>query len=73
MAAWTANHVGESNKVELRFQIAGWIIFLVCSGLFIINSIRAGDMLGLAASLVFLLGCLVFLAPYVLDRGKERG
>ena len=72
MAAWTANHVGESHKVELRFQIAGWIIFLVCSGLFIINSIRAGDMLGLAASLVFLLGCLVFLAPYVLDRGKER-
>jgi hypothetical protein len=73
LAAWTANHVGESNKVELRFQIAGWIIFLVCSGLFIINSIRAGDMLGLAASLVFLLGCLVFLAPYVLDRGEERG
>jgi hypothetical protein len=72
LAALPANHARENNEVELRFQIAGWIIFLVCSGLFIINSLRAGDMLGLAASLVFLLGCLVFLAPYVLDRGKER-
>ena len=62
----------ESSKVELRFQIAGWIIFLGCSGLFIAQSLRADDMLGLAASLVFLLGCLVFLAPFVLERGKQR-
>ena len=58
--------------MELRFQIGGWIIFLVCSGLFIINSLRAGDMLGLAASLGFLFGCLVFLAPFVLERRRQR-
>ena len=67
-----ANHAGGSSKLELRFQIAGWMIFLGCSGLFIAQSLRANDMLGLAASLVFLFGCLVFLAPFILQRRRQR-
>ena len=54
--------------MERRFQIAGWLIFLLCSGLFITQSLLADDSWGLAASIAFALGCLVFLAPFVLRR-----
>ncbi len=58
--------------LEQRFQLAGWLIFLVCSGLLITQSAIAGDPLGLAASLAFLLGCLVFLVPFVVDSRPDR-
>jgi len=50
---------------ENRFQFIGWMFFLVCSFLFIANSIIAGNLIGLAGSVVFLLGCVVFLIPFI--------
>ena len=49
--------------MEHRFQVAGWIIFLICSGLFATQSLIGRDGWGVAASITFLIGCLVFLAP----------
>ena len=54
--------------MERRFQIAGWLVFLACSGLFITQSLLARDPWGLAASLTFLVGCFLFLAPFVFSQ-----
>ena len=62
----------EGMTLEQRFQLAGWLIFLACSGLFITQSVIAGDLLGLAAGIAFLLGCLVFLVPFVVGRRTGR-
>jgi len=45
-----------------RTEIVGWIVFLVCSVLFLAAGIRDGDLLITAGSLLFLVGCGVFLA-----------
>lgn len=45
------------------WHFAGWILFLVCAVLFLIASARDGDMLTIAASVVFLVACVVFLIP----------
>ena len=54
---------------ENRFQLTGWVFFLVCSFLFIANSVIAGSLIGLAGSIVFLLGCVVFLIPFMWKKG----
>jgi hypothetical protein len=54
---------------ERRFQLVGWALFLVCSFFFIADSIAAGSPLGLVGSVVFFLGCVVFLIPFAWKRG----
>ena len=49
---------------EGKFQLCGWLLFLICSFLFIADSIAAKSLLGLAGSIFFLLGCIVFLIPF---------
>lgn len=45
------------------FQLSGWVLFILSAVLFIWSTARAGDMVGLTASLLFLFACLVFLVP----------
>jgi len=54
---------------EHRYNLWGWILFLVCAGFFIASSVRSGDGLALAASIIFLLACLLFIVP-LLSRRK---
>ena len=56
-----------------RWHLLGWMLFLVCSCLFIVGSSIARDIWALAASIVFLVACLFFLVPYFLGRGKPKG
>ena len=49
--------------MECWYQIAGWIVFLICSLLFVVQSLLARDLLGFSASITFFLGCLLFLIP----------
>jgi hypothetical protein len=51
-----------------RFELTGWIIFLGCSGLFITQAVLSRDAWGLATGITFLVGCLVFLTPYLASR-----
>ncbi len=51
-------------KRESQFQLFGWVLFLVCSILFIIDSVATGNLLVLAGSVAFSLGCVVFLIPF---------
>ena len=55
----------DMKKTEARFHLMGWLIFIVCAIFFIIESLSAGNILFLVASLVFLGGCIVFLIPLV--------
>jgi len=48
-----------------RFDFWGWILFLVCALLFIAAGLRDGDLLVTAASLVFLVACVLFLLPHL--------
>lgn len=62
--------VSEKNR-ERKFHLWGWAIFLVCAGFFIAAAISSGSMLGLAGSLVFLVGCVIFIIPLVSNGNKE--
>jgi succinate-acetate transporter protein len=55
---------GEKNK-ELKTQLWGWALFVICSLLFTISSVRANDIISIVASILFFLGCVVFMAPLV--------
>jgi Na+/melibiose symporter-like transporter len=50
---------------ERCWQLLGWLLFVLCALLFIAASIRSGDGLALAASLVFLLACVCFIVPLI--------
>lgn len=50
-------------STKRRFELAGWILFIVSAVFFTWASWRAGDMLALTGSLFFLFACLVFLVP----------
>jgi hypothetical protein len=54
----------EKNK-ELKTQLWGWVLFLICGVLFIISGVRARDVVTIAASVIFLLGCVVFVIPLI--------
>ena len=48
-----------------RYEIWGWLLFVVSALFFIASSIRNGDMIGLLGGVFFLLACVVFLASYI--------
>ncbi len=54
-----------------KFQILGWVLFIVSACAFIASSLRSGDMLGLVGGVFFLIACFVFLIPYRLARRRE--
>jgi hypothetical protein len=54
-----------------RFQILGWVLFIVSALGFIASSIKNGDMLGLIGGAFFLVACFVFLIPYALPAEKR--
>jgi hypothetical protein len=59
-------------RVQCRYQLTGWILFIFSAMFFIATSIRAGDMLGLMGGLFFLAACFVFLVPLLsTDKAAE--
>ncbi|MFC1988918.1 cytochrome oxidase subunit III [Chloroflexota bacterium] len=51
--------------MEHKFNLVGWILFVVCSGFFIFSAIQARDIWYLIGSIVFLIGCILFIIPLV--------
>ena len=58
--------------MEQKFNLAGWILFVVCAGFFIVSAIRAGDIWYLIGSVVFLGGCILFVIPLVMGSRKTK-
>ena len=46
-----------------RLQRYGWSLFVVCAFFFIADGIVARSPLTIAASVIFLVGCVLFLLP----------
>ena len=51
----------DNENREFTLQYWGWVLFILSSGLFIISSIKNRDIISLAASLLFLAGCVLFV------------
>jgi predicted membrane channel-forming protein YqfA (hemolysin III family) len=56
----------DNRNREVKFHLWGWILFLVCAGFFIASSIASNNVLGLIASIIFLIACVVFIVPLVI-------
>ncbi len=50
-------------------EALAWWLFLACAVVFVVASIRAGDLLFTVGSVLFLAACVVFLA----GRGRPTG
>jgi hypothetical protein len=61
-----------SRKREAKYQISGWVLFILCAVLFLLSAFRDGDSLLALASLVFLSGCILFLIPLVFPGTDEK-
>ncbi len=63
---------GKRNQ-KIRYQIWGWVLFVLCAVFFIASSLKNEDILGLVASIIFLIACFVFIIPLVMNsrRGNE--
>jgi predicted membrane channel-forming protein YqfA (hemolysin III family) len=53
------NHESE----DLKYQLLGWILFIVCAIFFIASSLKNGDTLTFIGSIIFLIACIVFIMP----------
>ena len=57
--------MSEDNKLkEKKYQLYGWLLFLVCAVLFIIDSVINWSPWGFTGSLFFLFGCFAFIIPF---------
>ncbi|MEM8971920.1 MAG: hypothetical protein AAGD43_07665 [Pseudomonadota bacterium] len=65
---------GDVNELlSWRFNVCGWILFVLSALGYCWSSIQAGDPVSLIASLLFLIACLVFLVPLMANRPNQRG
>ena len=48
-----------------RYDLWGWVLFVISALFFIVSSIRNGDIVGLLGGVFFLLACVAFLVSYV--------
>lgn len=48
-----------------RYNLWGWIFFIVSALFFIWTSLRSGDAIGFLGGLFFLIACFVFLVPLI--------
>lgn len=53
-----------------RYELGGWLLFVVSALFFIASSIRNGDVIGLLGGVFFLLACVAFLTSYI---GGRKG
>jgi hypothetical protein len=50
---------------DKKYDLWGWLLFVVSALFFIASSLHNGDMIGLLGGVFFLLACVVFLASYI--------
>ncbi|QGX98170.1 hypothetical protein EI983_07715 [Roseovarius faecimaris] len=56
-----------------RLNFTGWLLFTVSACLFLWTTWHAGDLVGILASLAFLVACIVFLIPVWVHRPDRSG
>lgn len=63
-----------SPRVTWSFNFTGWVLFTVSALFFLWGGWKAGDAIGILASLAFLVACIVFMIPAWVHRpGRHDG
>ena len=62
------NQIGQ----EIKYQLAGWILFVICAIFFIASSLKNHDLLAFIGGVIFLIACIVFLIPLVSSNKKAE-
>ena len=57
---------------EIKYQVAGWVLFIICALLFMAASWRHHDTLTFIGSVIFLIACIVFLIPIFFKPKDEQ-
>lgn len=57
---------------DLKLQLIGWILFVLCAVLFLASSVKNRDVLTFIGSVFFLVSCFFFIIPLV-ERMQHRG
>jgi len=55
---------------EIKYHIAGWILFIICAIFFLVSSLKNRDILTFIGSAIFLIACIVFLLPLIRSNKK---
>jgi len=63
---WTV--AGEGGMDERKFNIAGLLGFMASGAIFVVAGIRAGDLLTIIGSVVWIGACIVWIVPLVRPR-----
>ena len=58
-------------RQESKYQLVGWILFVICAIFFIASSLKNHDTLTFIGGVIFLIACIVFLIPLV--RPNKKG
>jgi uncharacterized Tic20 family protein len=53
----------DQSKKDINYQMAGWVLFVICAILFIASSLKNHDTLTFIGSVFFLIACIIFLIP----------
>jgi len=57
---------------EIKYQIIGWILFILSAIFFIVSSLRNQDILTFIGGVFFLIACIVFIIPLIrTNKNKE--
>ena len=52
-------------RQEIKYQLSGWILFIICAIFFIASGLKNHDILTFIGGVIFLIACIVFLIPLV--------
>jgi hypothetical protein len=53
--------MSDQSERSRKIQVYGWLLFVVCSLFFVADAIVNGGPLAIIASVLFFLGCFVFV------------
>lgn len=65
-----SENTGNADRRTIRYQLAGWILFVLCAIFFMASSLKNFDVPAFIGSLIFFAACIVFLIPLI-RAGKE--
>ncbi|MGJ3239958.1 MAG: hypothetical protein ACFE0Q_14700 [Anaerolineae bacterium] len=54
-----------SIETEQKWQLGGWLLFVICAMLFIVDSLQHDNFVLLIASILFFVACLFFIVPLI--------
>jgi predicted membrane channel-forming protein YqfA (hemolysin III family) len=58
-------------RKEIKYQLLGWILFILCAIFFILSSLKNHDTLTFIGSVIFLVACITFLIPLFMQNNKS--